>query len=452
MRNIFSCCLLALFSAPVWASRPIDLGREVRDAASVIVGHAEARESFIAADGEIYTRVTLRVDAALKGAPGAGSLVLTIPGGEVGDLGLIDSTAPELGQGEPVLVLLDNQEGEQEEGKWKATRGISLGGGTVAELAQEPKLVLGIVAEELGREGLRISPQEFKKASESIDRYAAATPLAATVACFKLIGPKWANKTASFRLNSTLPSTFPDAMRRAAASWSNSGSQFKFSEDPMSNNVVSLAPISTANVLAQTRISYSPSTNTLISFTLTFNSSFQWTNTGTPGTFDIEGVGAHELGHAVGLDHPADASCAEQTMWFSSSSGETKKRSLESGDKEGTVSLYAAGGTVTPPPPTPTISTPVLNTLYTYPRPTANRTFLLAALGSAFDTALIEFVVKGGSCPAAGCIIARAQLSNVSSTQAIANFFTSVRGQYTLQLRNGLAGPVSAAVAAFTVR
>lgn len=417
----------------------------------MVVGHSESRQSFVADDGEIYTRVAFRVAASLKGGANS-TLSLVIPGGEVGDLGLIDSSAPELGQGEPVLLLLDNDGGE-----WKAMRGLSLGGDTVDGLGLEPKMVLGIVAEELGREGFRIPMQEFRKASESIDRYASLTPLAATVSCYKLIGPKWANKSATFRLNSTLPTSFPDALRRAAASWTAAGSQFKFLEDAMSNNVVSLAPISTANVLAQTRISYSPSTNTLISFTLTFNSAYQWTNTGAPGTFDIEGVGAHELGHALGLDHPADASCAEQTMWFSSTSGETKKRTLENGDKEGTVFLYASagagGGTVTPPPPPPpAIPTPVLTTLYTFPRASVNRNFLLAAQGSAFDTSTIQFLVKGGSCGSVGCVFNRAQLTNVSATQAIVNFYTSVAGEYTLQLRNGPTGPLSAAIGRFTVR
>jgi hypothetical protein len=94
----------------------------------------------------------------------------------------------------------------------------------------------------------------------------------------------------------------------------------------------------------------------------------------------------------------------------------------------------------------------VLSTLYVYPRAAVNRNFLLAVQGSAFDTAAIQFLIKGGSCGSAGCVYTRAQLTNVNATQAIANFYTQVAGEYTLQLRNGPTGPLSVAVARFTVR
>ncbi|MDX1745716.1 MAG: matrixin family metalloprotease [Halobacteriales archaeon] len=67
---------------------------------------------------------------------------------------------------------------------------------------------------------------------------------------------------------------------------------------------------------------------------------YDWSDTGTVGKMDFENINTHELGHAVGMDHPDD-SCTEETMYAYAEPGETKKQSLESGDKAGVNELYS---------------------------------------------------------------------------------------------------------------
>ena len=55
---------------------------------------------------------------------------------------------------------------------------------------------------------------------------------------------------------------------------------------------------------------------------------------------DFPNIATHELGHAVGLGDLYNSKCNEQTMYGYASYGETKKRTLESGDIAGLNILY----------------------------------------------------------------------------------------------------------------
>ncbi len=59
-----------------------------------------------------------------------------------------------------------------------------------------------------------------------------------------------------------------------------------------------------------------------------------------PLTFtDFLSIATHEVGHAMGMDHPSDA-CTEETMYAYSEWSETKKRDLNAGDIAGIQKLY----------------------------------------------------------------------------------------------------------------
>lgn len=74
---------------------------------------------------------------------------------------------------------------------------------------------------------------------------------------------------------------------------------------------------------------------------------FQWgdagpldeTNLGNTQIMDFLNILMHEVGHCAGLGHPTD-DCTEETMFRYATGGETKKRTLHTGDIAGVKELY----------------------------------------------------------------------------------------------------------------
>jgi hypothetical protein len=66
---------------------------------------------------------------------------------------------------------------------------------------------------------------------------------------------------------------------------------------------------------------------------------FAWSADGAAGAMDFENIATHELGHSVGLGHPANT-CLEETMYAYADFGETEKRDLNAGDIAGVNSMY----------------------------------------------------------------------------------------------------------------
>ena len=67
------------------------------------------------------------------------------------------------------------------------------------------------------------------------------------------------------------------------------------------------------------------------------------TGSGDPTVIDLQNVVTHEAGHAAGLEHPKEKKnkdCSEETMYRLIREGETKKRTLHTGDIAGITELY----------------------------------------------------------------------------------------------------------------
>lgn len=109
---------------------------------------------------------------------------------------------------------------------------------------------------------------------------------------------------------------------------------------PDGKNEVFFGNISETGTIAFTIVWYNRFTKQLVEWDQVYDEvEYDWSASGETGKMDFENIATHELGHSVGMGHPSD-SCIEETMYRFSTSGETKKRTLNAGDVAGINELY----------------------------------------------------------------------------------------------------------------
>lgn len=96
-------------------------------------------------------------------------------------------------------------------------------------------------------------------------------------------------------------------------------------------------------VLASAAACFNTKTKVISGFRMRFDSGDFWSTDETAGTFDVQNVGTHEMGHVAGLGHVNAGKDGCLTMYKFSDRGETQKRTLGWGENRGLDELYNTG-------------------------------------------------------------------------------------------------------------
>jgi len=116
-------------------------------------------------------------------------------------------------------------------------------------------------------------------------------------------------------------------------------------------NIVEWIYVSDATWLARTYTLYYVETKLIIEEDTVFNDFYPWTTTGQTDRYDVQNAATHEAGHFLLLYDLTESGDEDQTMWYSIALEETKKRTLEWGDRAGVRYIYpnryqVGGGTL----------------------------------------------------------------------------------------------------------
>jgi len=272
-------------------------------ASHVLIGEVKSIESRLSDNGTlIYSYIKVFVEEYLKGSSQGEEAVIRCLGGEAGDLGLAVSSEPTFLKGERVKVFL----------KLLETGEFIIVGG------KQGKISLSQSPEEYSYPGIRWDSNDLP-VKYYINELRTPDQIVAVQQCFQT----WEDDPGSYMDYTYMGTTNRTAIVRDGY------------------NVVSWGNIDgPGKTLARTRYWYRTATRLLIEFDILFDGNETWSTTGEPDKYDVQNVGTHEVGHTLVLNDLVDPADSEETMYYISYPGETKKRTLHTGDIEGIRFIY----------------------------------------------------------------------------------------------------------------
>ncbi|MDP6403287.1 MAG: matrixin family metalloprotease [SAR202 cluster bacterium] len=167
-------------------------------------------------------------------------------------------------------------------------------------------------------------------------------------------GIKWPD-SAVVRYKLDVPLEFEDAVLASVATLDDAIDSVTFVRDdlnadanPCSGTVntidFSSGPVDgDGGVLAAAAACFQTNTKVIAGFRMRFDSGDLWSTVPSAGTFDVQNVATHEMGHVMGLAHVNAAKDGCLTMYKFSDRGETQKRTLGWGENRGLDQLYNTG-------------------------------------------------------------------------------------------------------------
>jgi hypothetical protein len=275
----------------------------------VIVGNVLSVESrWDEKAATIFTYVKIHVEEHLKGNLTEDYVVIKHLGGEVGDIGLLVSDEPHFLVGEQIKAFLK----KEENGYFSVVGGV----------AGKASLVLPASS------GYIYSGIHWASSDLPVPYYVNdnGTPdVAGTTSEFDAVN-------AGFQTWEDDAGSFMDYIYMGTTTRTNQSDGY---------NVVSWRSIDGSDgTLAVTTYWYNPITQEMTEFDLVFDEDETWSATGELGKHDIQNVGTHEVGHTLVLEDLYDAADSEETMYGYCAKGETKKRTLATGDIAGIRHIY----------------------------------------------------------------------------------------------------------------
>lgn len=107
-------------------------------------------------------------------------------------------------------------------------------------------------------------------------------------------------------------------------------------------NQIAFANLGGGGTIAVTTTWYQIANNVAVESDGQYNTFYSWNTNGAANDMDVENIGAHEIGHTWGLNHPNGGANAIGclTMYAYADFGETQKRTLGDGDILGIKNKY----------------------------------------------------------------------------------------------------------------